>query len=379
MRYQSTQVIAAAQASGSTATTFAGAYRYLRTHLRVEVMGSRGLQLWAKRRLEILPPGVHRDGAMLTDRHYDHATGRIVGREWTPQECWQAVESRRRWERRQDRIAREIMADGRYGKRRKVLPLLDRQQYDSAADAYCAQLGLPTLPEADAMAGTLTQPYLTAAANALENAWPYRQSQSSWAGGHHSVRVALGTPGAQCSSDRVWSDNGKWSGTNSSATVTTDIPTLLAFPTLMTRDGLALCHAEQIGPREFRVRWIEQSTGVSLKTVDGYLIRGYHVRAASVEQARKKAASARRKQLAALLAKRQSKATMTRVYVDFADSIAAGNCLPATQQAAQSIWSRINASGPCAVRADVVASIRYDSYAQKAIGAAIRRTVEAVA
>ena len=66
MRYQSTQVIAAAQASGSTATTFAGAYRYLRTHLRVEVMGSRGLQLWAKRRLEILPPGVHRDGAMLT-------------------------------------------------------------------------------------------------------------------------------------------------------------------------------------------------------------------------------------------------------------------------------------------------------------------------
>lgn len=44
----------------------------------------------------------------------------------------------------------------------------------------------------------------------------YRRSQSSWAGGEHFVSVFIGSmPDIWGRSDRVWSDNGKWSGNNS--------------------------------------------------------------------------------------------------------------------------------------------------------------------
>jgi hypothetical protein len=248
---------------------------------------------------------------------------------------------------------------------------------EARLDCVAKSLGIWSLVDAEALAASLTKPYLDRATSAIESHWPYRRSQSSWAGGNHSVIVTLGVPSARCESAKVWSDNGKWSGTNSSAVITTDLETLAHFPTLMTADGLALCHAEQIGRREYKVSWIEQSTGMSLKTVSGYLIRGYHCKATSPEQARNKATKARRQQLAALLAKRQTqtKTNMKHVYVDFSDSIAAGNCRPATEQAAQTIWQLLGAVGPCAVRADVLVSFRNDSYAQKAIGAAIRRTL----
>lgn len=299
----------------------------------------------------------------------------------TPGEAWRAVDSRRRWELRQDRMCREIMAAGRYLRRRKTpVALLDRDEYAILADQRSTDLALPCIADCESMAATLTAPYLRRAAAALESAWPYRRSTSGWAGGEHDVSVSLGTPGASCSTDKVWSDNGKWSGTNSFAVISTDLATLMEFPSLMTRDGLALCRAAKIGTREYSITWIEQSTGVSLKTVDGWLIRGYHVRAASIEQARKKAHAARQQQLTASIRERQARqtkraglASMRGLYLDTADSIAAGNCNAATDRFACQMWQQIGASGPCAVRADVVLMARDDLYTRRAVGAAMGR------
>jgi hypothetical protein len=143
-------------------------------------------------------------------------------------------------------------------------------------------------------------------------------------------------------------------------------------------DGLVVCYAREISPREYRVKWVEQSTGVSLKTVEGYLIRGVHVRGShssgrALAAARRKAVAARSKQVAALRAKRVSRANLRLVYVDYDDSLAAGNCAAATTTGARKIWDRLQVAGPCAVRADVLLEIRSDNYANKAIGAAIRR------
>jgi hypothetical protein len=252
------------------------------------------------------------------------------------------------------------------------------ERIDARADRVARKRGLWSLEDAEVLAGNLTAPYLRSAESALTTAWPYRRSESSWAGGEHSVRVAIGTPSAYCSTERVWSANGKWSGSNSHATITTDLATLLEFHTLMTRDGLALCRAEKIGPREYKATWIEQSTGVSLKTVDGYLIRGYHVRAPGIESARKKAAAARHAALSATIrarsdarTKRARLAGYKSLWLTVEDSIAAGNCKPATDQFARQIWDRLGASGPCAVRADVVLAARDDNYVRRAIGVAL--------
>jgi len=61
------------------------------------------------------------------------------------------------------------------------------------------------------------------------------------------------------------------------------------------------------------------------------------------------------------------------------DSIAAGNCSTMTNNFAFRMWQELGASGPCAVRADVVLMTRDDYYTRRALGAALARNrVEAV-
>ena len=72
------------------------------------------------------------------------------------------------------------------------------------------------------------------------------------------------------------------------------------------------------------------------------------------------------------LARAMDHATTAR-YVSTDDSVAAGNCKPATDQFASEVWRQIGASGPCAVRADIVLAIRDDSYTRRAVGVASTR------
>jgi len=323
-----------------------------------------------------MPPSVHRNQRRVL-------LGSPRREDWTPQSAYRAVASRLRWENRMEMLCREIMSAGRYlndRRRRKPVPLLDREQYDALATSNAALWGMMSLPEAEAEAARLTTPLLYAAATYLEQHWQYRRSESKWAGGEHSVMVVIGDhQRANCTTDKVWSDNKKWSGTNSSCTVTTDLPTIMEFPTL-TVAGLMLCRARKVGVREYEVRWLEQSVGVQLREVDGWLIRGYHVVAKSLEQARRLAAAARQRALSAAITARQaaqqkriSLQSMRAMWLDTDDSIAAGNCQSATVQFAQSVWQRIGASGPCAVRADVVLAVRDDLYTRRAVGAALHR------
>ena len=372
MTYNKQSVIDLARVTGSTATTFAGAYRFLRSHPRY-VRPIPGVGMWSQmrnRRVDPLPRKLDLDSSPAT-------------RTITPHEAWRLTDSRRRWELRQDRLAREIMAEGRYltDRRRKPVALLSRDEYELVAYNTCYAMGLMSIPDAETLAASLTTPFLHAAATALAAAWPYRRSTSSWAGGEHTVSVRIadsGFCGASCETEKVWSDNGKWSGSNSRASIATNLATLMEFPTLMTRDGLVLCHAEKLAPREYRVTWIEQSTGVALKTIDGYLIRGYHVRASGIEQARKKAYAARSQGLAATLrarvdaqVKRAKLASYKSVYIAVEDSTRAGNCTPMTETFARQMWDKLGASGPCAVRADVVLATRDDVYTRRALGAAL--------
>lgn len=83
------------------------------------------------------------------------------------------------------------------------------------AIATCRALNLPTRENE-------YHEHLRVTANVIAQAaaGKYKVSQSGWAGGEHATNVRIGHPAASGSSSRVWSKNGKWSGSNSSHTFT---------------------------------------------------------------------------------------------------------------------------------------------------------------
>lgn len=61
------------------------------------------------------------------------------------------------------------------------------------------------------------------------------------------------------------------------------------------------------------------------------------------------------------------------VFVDVADSVRGGNCQQGTEQYARQLWDRLGASGPCAIRGDIILRDRDDVFARRALGAATQR------
>lgn len=172
----------------------------------------------------------------------------------------------------------------------------------------------------------------------------------------------------------MWSSNGKWQGTDSHASITVTPTTISLFPDIMTPDGLALIDAERVTPREFRLIWLEQGRGFDLKQVAGWLIRGVHVQAATLEQARKKALTARKKATAAHLAARLKKKAIATIWVGLDDSFNAGNCRPSTLAFYESLKTRYGAEVG-GLRADELLAIRDDFYTRRAVSAAAARMV----
>ena len=198
--------------------------------------------------------------------------------------------------------------------------------------------------------------------------WPLRRSTSSWAGGGHSVVVSLAAvPSCSGQSEKAWSDNGKWSGSDSSASLHVTPGALIWFPTLRSADGSIILDAERVGAREYRISWVSQARGFDLKTEHGWLIRGYHSTRKTLASARAEVSAARSK--AANVARASVKPSK-RLYIDLADSLAAGNCRSMSEQFAAQVWRDIGASGPCAVRADVVIGMRDDTFTRRALAAA---------
>jgi hypothetical protein len=190
---------------------------------------------------------------------------------------------------------------------------------------------------------------------------------------------------------KVWSKNGKWSGSDTIVTIRTTADTLRHFPKLQTKDGLLVVFAELIEPRIYRARWAVQSRGVSLTCESGWIIKGYHVTAQTLDAAKRKAAKARAAALQSTLkakqhrrqaavaaasaaeARKQELQRLQQVFVTLDDSLAAGNCRPASEMVASQMWARLGAAGPCAVRADLLLSFRDDSYTRRAVAVAVAR------
>lgn len=179
----------------------------------------------------------------------------------------------------------------------------------------------------------LSQAIARRLAKHLAEHWPYRRSESAWAGGGHSVKVTLGPePGADGGSERAWSRNGKWSGTNSYANLCITQRCYDALGTDLLIGGLVTLDCEAVAPREYAAAWAEQGRGFELKVVRGWIVRGYHVTGGTLEAARRKAAKARRERLATLYIKRLGLKALDLavVHVNRADSLAAGNCSAGT-------------------------------------------------
>lgn len=210
----------------------------------------------------------------------------------------------------------------------------------------------------------------------LRQDWPYRQSTSAWAGGEHRVTVTIGElPQAVGDSTRAWSANGKWSGTNSSAAITVTERCLRNLGLRPVVADLLTLDAERVGPREYRVVWVEQGRGFALKTVEGWLIRGYHVAGGTLAAARNKAATARHKRAMLLLYERVGKQLagydLSAVSVTRADSLAAGNCISGTDSFVERFREKLN--GRTAIPAEELLRWRNDAHTRAAVSAAILR------
>lgn len=121
----------------------------------------------------------------------------------------------------------------------------------------------------------------------------YRRSRSAWAGGEHVVQVVVGaTPQASGHTDKVWSSNGKWTGTVSThvLTVRRDYGSRVPESLRVVSGLLTLDLEAEIEPGIRPAVWVEQGRGVSLNTVRGYLVtigEGAFVHAETLAGARK--------------------------------------------------------------------------------------------
>ena len=125
-----------------------------------------------------------------------------------------------------------------------------------------------------------------------------------------------------------------------------------------------------------RAWWLVRSTGYSHRVVEGWLVRGVHVRARSLQAAQRRVAAQRSATAANLWRKRTADAALRRVWVSREDSLAAGNCAAGTDNFVDKI-SRALGGTPGAVRADwlidFAQSVGELFRARRAVSAALAR------
>lgn len=244
-----------------------------------------------------------------------------------------------------------------------------RARLDSGA--RCPRRASPELRAAHSAARLAAQAQRIGAA--IRAAYPYATPSGRWAGGNVSVRVEIGArAGIRADTARAWSDNGKWSGRDLSvrATITRRAIRALGEGGLLL-GGLLMLDAQRVGPAEYRVAWAEQHGRLGLRTARGWLIRDYHSRAATLDDARAEVRAARERRLAAELRIRQQRAECGRIWVAVSDSLAAGNCPAGTEAVERAVRAAIGPVG--AVRADVLLSIRDDYFSRRAVAVAEKR------
>ena len=213
----------------------------------------------------------------------------------------------------------------------------------------------------------------------LQENWPYNYPSGKWAGGDVYVYIRIVSPdkvNVSTETVRVWSSNKKWSGNDLRVDLAVSRRALLNFPTLITPDGLALLDAKKVAPREYQIVWLEQHGRLGLKKVSGWLIKGYHAKTDTLEDARSEASLARKKAATALWEKRiqlkNELSLLRRTWVGVQDSLDAGNCAATTNAVVKQLQSDFGKIG--GIRADVLLRYRDDIYTRRAIAQAMRRS-----
>jgi len=329
-------ILAKAQARGSNAATVKGAIAYLAAHLPLPIPGLAYLSDPVGRRPSAVP------------------TCRLSGDKavsWTHDE---------RADKRAVDIAERIL------KKRSARPF-------SKVRSACKRL---TADIEERVTKILQCHVAGPLAQALANNWPYRRSASNWAGGDHFVEVDIGqVPDAKCWSNRAWSRNGKWSGTNSSASLCITPACYEAFGSNLVIGGLITLDCEPVGTREYRATWAAQGKGFALNVVEGWIIGGYHVEGGTLEAARRKAEKARRERLATLQVAKLGMAgvDLSQVWVTRGDSVRAGNC-PAGTNSFINRYADVLA-GRTSIRADELLKLADDQYTRAAVLRAVTRTL----
>jgi hypothetical protein len=176
----------------------------------------------------------------------------------------------------------------------------------------------------------------------------YRQAQSGWAGGNTIVTVKIdSTPDVSGYSQRVWSENGKWSGNDAYITVAVmaNFKRSIGNVTgLITAGGMLTTHATKIAEDCWMATWAVQGRGFDLNTVSGFIVRsaeGEWCHAKTEKAARKLATTrdavvrAERERLAQLAAEKLAANSDLYANLDLVvtldDSRSAGNCSTGTQ------------------------------------------------
>lgn len=168
----------------------------------------------------------------------------------------------------------------RYGNRIKRTGTKRDYGYNKRADAIMNALNLPVYSEVKGYADELSSPLLKVASVAIKdicNAGHYRRSNSSWAGGSHSVECSLSRKArAAGGSERAWSNNGKWTGTNSYMLIEVKWETLLLFPTLILPDTDVIVIDAQMTELSdvLKVTVLEQGRGFDVNPATKWYVPG---------------------------------------------------------------------------------------------------------
>lgn len=118
----------------------------------------------------------------------------------------------------------------------------------------------------------------------LKAVFPYRQSEARWVGPSNDVNVIV-VPGKECDmtggSSRIWSSNGKWSGTDSYYSLrlrpSEDFEVIGGMVTVFSK--------KDKNKKVMKCTWFSQSRGYELNRHQGYLVCGYHTEASTKEKA----------------------------------------------------------------------------------------------
>ena len=166
----------------------------------------------------------------------------------------------------------------------------------------------------------------------------YKVSDSSWAGGDHNLSVAIGTSvSASGGSERAWSTNGKWSGTNSWHKISIRlnwIPSvknrgLAVVDDMFTLEASPVAEKLKNGESACRAAWIAQGRGFDLNVERGILYRrgnGAWQHAGSLAAARAQANKREKAELVASLTPDQREKLLDLVTVEIRDARSAGLC-----------------------------------------------------